>query len=83
MDMVCFVILRSVSEVMKAEKDLLGRGMRIDIIPTPREISSECGVVISFGCGLLPGIREALAGSGFDGARFYARTADGRVSELE
>jgi hypothetical protein len=79
----CFVILNSVSEVMKAEKDLLGRGMRIDIIPTPREISSECGVVISFECGLLPRIREALAGSGLDGARFYARTADGRVSELE
>jgi hypothetical protein len=31
---------------MKAEKLLKGKGIKIDLIPVPREISSECGVAI-------------------------------------
>jgi hypothetical protein len=31
---------------MKAEKFLKGRGFSIDLIPVPREISSDCGVAI-------------------------------------
>jgi hypothetical protein len=32
--------------VLKAEKALLGQGVPIDIIPTPKDISSECGMSI-------------------------------------
>jgi hypothetical protein len=31
---------------MKAEKVLKERGMAVDLIPVPREISSDCGVAI-------------------------------------
>jgi hypothetical protein len=31
---------------MKAEKLLKGKGMKVDLIPVPREISSDCGVAI-------------------------------------
>jgi hypothetical protein len=31
---------------MRAEKLLKGKGIRIDLVPVPREISSDCGVAI-------------------------------------
>jgi hypothetical protein len=31
---------------MRAEKILKGQGMEVDLIPVPREISSDCGVAI-------------------------------------
>jgi hypothetical protein len=37
---------------MKAEKLLKGRGIKIDIIPVPREISSDCGVSIELSADL-------------------------------
>jgi len=42
----CLFVFRSVHHVMKAEKLLKNRGFKIDLIPMPREISSDCGVAI-------------------------------------
>jgi hypothetical protein len=39
-------LFESVHRVMKAEKLLKGKGIKIDVIPVPREISSDCGVAI-------------------------------------
>jgi hypothetical protein len=36
---------------MRAEKLLKGKGMKIDLIPVPREISSDCGVAIELPLG--------------------------------
>ncbi len=46
------LIFSSIHQVMKAEKLLKGRGFKVDLIPMPREISSDCGVAIevSSGC---------------------------------
>ena len=44
--MTCVIILSSVHRVMKAEKLLKGRGLKVDLIPVPREISSDCGLAI-------------------------------------
>ncbi len=44
--MECLLIFSSVHHVMKAEKVLRGQGLHIDLIPMPREISSDCGVAI-------------------------------------
>jgi hypothetical protein len=44
--MKCVFIFESVHRVMKAEKLLKGEGIKIDLIPVPREISSDCGVAI-------------------------------------
>jgi len=39
-------VFESVHRVMKAEKLLKGKGIKVDLIPVPREISSDCGVAI-------------------------------------
>ncbi len=39
-------LFESVHRVMKAEKLLQGKGIKVDLIPVPREISSDCGVAI-------------------------------------
>ncbi len=44
--MTCILLFQSVHQVMKAEKVLKERGMAVDLIPVPREISSDCGVAI-------------------------------------
>ena len=44
--MTCVIILSSIHRVMKAEKLLKGKGLNVDLIPMPREISSDCGVAI-------------------------------------
>jgi len=44
--MKCVFLFRSVHHVMKAEKLLRRKGIKIDLIPVPREISSDCGVAI-------------------------------------
>jgi len=40
------VLLESIHQVMRAEKLLKAEGMKIDLIPVPREISSNCGIAI-------------------------------------
>jgi len=42
----CVFIFESIHRVMKAEKLLKGKGIKIDLIPVPREISSDCGVAV-------------------------------------
>ncbi len=42
----CVFIFESIHRVIKAEKLLKGKGIKIDLIPVPREISSDCGVAI-------------------------------------
>ncbi len=42
----CLLVFQSVHQVMKAEKLLKGQGVKVDLIPMPREISSDCGVAI-------------------------------------
>jgi hypothetical protein len=42
----CLLVFPSVHQVMKAEKLLKGQDIKVDLIPMPREISSDCGVAI-------------------------------------
>jgi hypothetical protein len=44
--MTCVIIFGSIHRVMKAEKLLKRKGLTVDIIPVPREISSDCGVAL-------------------------------------
>lgn len=39
-------LFSSIHYVMRAEKLLKGGGIKVDLIPVPREISSDCGVAI-------------------------------------
>ena len=47
----CLLVFLSVHQVMKAEKLLKGQGVKVDLIPMPREISSDCGVAIELSSG--------------------------------
>lgn len=42
------VLFHTTSMVMRAEKILLRDGLRIKIVPVPREFSSDCGTAIRF-----------------------------------
>jgi hypothetical protein len=44
--MKCVLIFESIHQVMKAERILKEKGFSIDLIPVPRQISSDCGVAI-------------------------------------
>jgi hypothetical protein len=45
-------LFESVHRVMKAEKLLKGKGIKIDLIPVPREINSDCGVAVEVDAGI-------------------------------
>jgi len=44
--MKCVFIFGSIHQVIRAEKVLKGKEIEVDLIPVPREISSDCGVAI-------------------------------------
>lgn len=75
----CFLVMNSVHEVMKAEKELIKRGISLTIIATPREISHNCGVAISFSCGDINAVREAMRDAESmesSGLRLFRRMGD-------
>lgn len=79
--MKCVLIFSSIHQVMRAEKLLKGKGIEIDLIPVPREISSDCGVAIE----LLWEDRQAalsvLQGSSISILEFYVRDQEGRFEK--
>ncbi len=42
------IILNSVSQVLRAEKKIKSEGIEVELIPTPRHLSSDCGTSIVF-----------------------------------
>jgi hypothetical protein len=42
------VLFRSTSHAIQAERVLLRTGHRIKMIPTPRQLSSDCGMALRF-----------------------------------
>ena len=44
--MKCVILFTSIHQVLRAEKILKGKRVGINLIPVPREISSDCGVAI-------------------------------------
>jgi hypothetical protein len=58
------VLFFTTSSAIRAEKRLQKEGLRIKLIPTPREFSSDCGIALRFEwadrervCSLLEGAR--------------------------
>lgn len=42
------VLFHSTSHAIRAEKVLVGVGLSIKMIPTPRQLSSDCGMALRF-----------------------------------
>jgi hypothetical protein len=78
----CFLILNSVYDVMKAEKELLKHGISLQIIPTPREISHDCGVVLRFDCGDIDKIKNLVDTTGFSSQQYFRKDEEGKVTRM-
>lgn len=74
----CVVILFSIHFVLKAEKILKKNNISHDVIPVPREISSDCGMAVEFACHDKDRVADLLMSDGLRIAGIYAR--DGRDS---
>ena len=44
--MKCVLLFSSIHQVMRTEKLLKENGLEVDLIPVPREISSDCGIAV-------------------------------------
>ncbi len=42
------VLFYTTSAVLRAEKKLAGSGLAVKLIPTPRQLSSDCGLALRF-----------------------------------
>jgi hypothetical protein len=54
----CALVLSSIHWVIRAETLLKQQSFWVDIIPIPREISSECGMALEFACADWPAISQ-------------------------
>ena len=59
-----YVLFRSVSQTMWADKILKQRSLPHKLIPVPRDISSDCGVCIRIEAGLADAAARELSGVG-------------------
>ncbi len=54
------VLFYTTSAALKAEKVLKAAGLEIKLIPTPRQLSSDCGMALRFDWPLAQTIEETL-----------------------
>jgi hypothetical protein len=64
-------VFHSIHRVMKAEKILKGAGVPIQLIPAPRQISSDCGLALRYTPEDAEQVKELLAGQGLPPAEIY------------
>lgn len=55
------VLFYTTSAVMKAEKLLARSGYSTKLIPTPRELSSDCGIALRFDWSCCEQVKQVLA----------------------
>lgn len=67
------ITFESVHYVMKAEKMLKEHGFKIALIPTPREVSSDCGIAIELAADKLDVVKDLLQKNGVVPDKFYER----------
>lgn len=79
--MTCIFVFESIHCVMKAEKLLKGKGVKISLIPVPREISSDCGVAIELSGELEKEARLLLRENSVCILECYDRSPDGRFEK--
>jgi hypothetical protein len=55
------VLFHSTTHAIRAEKVLTGAGLKIKMIPTPRQLSSDCGMALRFDQALEKRVAAVLA----------------------
>jgi hypothetical protein len=66
------VLLHNTSSVMRAEKLLQKSGVAVKLIPTPRELSSDCGLSVRFALADIERVRAMLDQAHVDVAGIHA-----------
>ena len=79
--MKCVFLFESVHRVMKAEKLLKGKGIKIDLIPVPREINSDCGVAVEVDAGITEKALLLLEESNIAVLECYTKDSLGRFEQ--
>lgn len=69
----CILILPNITQVIKVEKLAKEKSIEIDLIPTPREISSDCGMAVLFFQKDQERIRHLLVESGLDAGELHCK----------
>ncbi len=64
------VLFDSIHHVLAAERTLIGRNVRCDLVPVPKELAADCGMALVLGSADREVAREILAEP-----RFRARGA--------
>jgi hypothetical protein len=77
----CAAVLEAIHYVIKGEKILKRAGLKIDVIPVPREISSDCGMALEFSCKDRERVEQLLAAEGVTVVGIYA-LRKGQYSKL-
>ncbi len=84
MNLHTYLLFNSIHYVMKAEELLKEAGMTIDLVPVPREISSDCGMCIAFSEQDLQKVISLVSGQGFPGEiQIYRRMARHEYQRIE
>lgn len=78
----CVIILFSIHYVLKAEKLLKEHGLAHDVVPVPREISSDCGMAIEFDGSHYQAIAGILKNSDINIARMYRKIGPRQFVEI-
>lgn len=70
------LVFESIHDVLEAEARLKGSEIGFELIPTPTNISSDCGMVVLCREEDLTDIRKVLSDSGPEPTAVYQRTGD-------
>ena len=68
------VVFESIHDVLEAEEKLKGSKIPFELIPTPTNISTDCGMVVLCGATDLTRLRNLLCQSGTQPTGLYRRT---------
>jgi len=67
----CILTFYSTYDALKTEKILGKENIKVELIPVPRTISSDCGIGIDFNCEEQEKIKEVLKAKALDIAGMY------------
>lgn len=71
------LICDSIHDVMKAERVVRNAGLWCDMVPAPRDLSSDCGMALGVRADEFAAAQAAVAGGAVRYRGWYVKTAQG------
>ncbi len=75
------VLFHTSSAALRAEKILIRAELDVKLVPTPRELSSDCGISLSFGWSQVEHVRQLLDTANVETAGIHSLRA-GRETRI-